>query len=667
MKNALSQSQLLWLCLAQGCVLLPVFFALPLGFSVYWLIVTVWRIQIHRSALKFPGKFVKLFAAFIGVLALLFSFTHLLTIETFVAFFLVSYSLKLVELYEKKDGSLILSLSFIAIAAGFLFHQSLWVSLYAVLCFFIIFQAWMNLYRLRRRSFFADLRSAFVMVMLVFPIMVVLFLVMPRVGQLWHMPSQSKIGNTGFSTSMAPGTFSKLIQSDRVAFRVTFEDESIPPPDQRYWRGLVLDRFDGEKWERQNTWRELAQFSRSTRSLPPEWEVETAPEAQKIAYSVLMEPHLQSALFTLMVPSSANSSGLNLRFGSDATLKTRAPVASRAQYSVTSISDYQYSPRKLSGFDFRANTQLPPEGNEKSREFSKSLRDKYGEGSEANRKIGNEVLRYFNESFVYTLQPPLMKTEAIDQFLFDAKQGFCEHYAGSFVYLMRAAGIPARVVVGYQGGEYNSEQGYLLVRQRDAHAWAEIWLEGVGWQRVDPTAAVAPERIERGLSEALNPDEVSLVGGRQSNVRWINWMQNQLEILNYRWQKAVVNYDEQSQSNFFQRFLGGREVWRIGLFMLISVGAALSIFFVFAYWPKKKSYVYPEARIYERHLRQLAKAGFVKGKGETAVSFALRVGKDNPAWQSKLLHIAKLYDRIAFAEDRSVLAGFKQACDSWHT
>jgi len=665
MTSSLSRTQIFWLCLAQGSVLLPVFFALPLSFTFYWVAVAIWRFQIHRKALSFPGKLVKSSAALIGVLALFLSFTSFLSIETFVAFFLVSYSLKLVEVYEKKDGTFILSLSFIAIAAGFLFHQSLLVSFYALVSFCIIIQAWMSLYRLRKRAYFSEFKSAVSMLLFVLPIMVVLFLVMPRMGQLWHMPSQSKVGNTGFSNTMSPGTFSKLIQSDRVAFRVSFDNGIIPSPEQRYWRGLVLDGFDGARWSRQNAWRNLPRPSRSTAAPPKEWAIEELNNATELRYSVLIEPHLQRALFTLMAPTSASSNGLTLRFGNDATLKALTPVASRGKYLVSSQLSYRYQAPGLSTYEKRLNTQLPTQGNQQSRELGVSLRQRYGNGLDADRKIVSDVLSRFNEGFIYTLEPPLMPEDGIDTFLFDAQRGFCEHFSSAFVFVMRAAGIPARVVVGYQGGEYNREQDYLVVRQRDAHAWTELWLDGIGWQRFDPTAAVAPERIERGLSDALGASEIGLIGGIPSSVRWISWMQNRMEILNYQWQKAVINYDDNMQSTFFQRFLGGKDMWRVALFLFGAVGLVLLIYFVLIGATRRKPYSYTESEIYDKHLRQLAKKGFRKNEGETPLAFALRVAQKKPEWEPRLKEIATVYVRVAFGGERDQLERLRQICRSW--
>lgn len=665
MIHTLSRQHLVLLCAVQASVLLPVFFTLPLGFAFYWAAVAIWRVYSHHNVLPLQNRLIKISAILLGFLALFFSFTQFLSIETFVAFFLVSYSLKLVELYQKRDATLLLSLSFIAIAVGFLFNQSVWVAVHAIFCFFLIVQVWITLQRSGRRAVFADLKFSASIVAFVLPVMVVLFLVMPRLGPIWHMPSHSQVGSTGFSSTMSLGTFSQLIQSDKVAFRVTFEQEDIPPLDARYWRGLVLDFFDGKEWSRGSSFRDSLYLRQSTQTRPSNWHIDIDDSIKPFRYSVLLEPHFQKSLFTLMAPDSASSRSLRLNFASDGLLQARLPVASRTQYSVISYLSYQFSADEISAKAFQYNIRIPKNGNTQSQLWAQSLREKHGIGATSDREIANEILQYFNRDFTYTLQPPLMEENAVDAFLFNEKRGFCEHFAGSFVYLLRAAGIPARVVVGYQGGEYNEALNYIVVRQRDAHAWAELWLEGEGWLRVDPTAAVAPERIERGLSEAVDASERASVGGLSSNVLWINWVQGRLEVFNYRWQMAVVNYDQEMQSFFFQFFLGGKQLWRVAAFLIGAVGFVLLVYFALQRVSNRRRFKYRESQIYQQHLNQLARRGFKKSEGESPLMFAERVASVKPEWADDLRCIAELFQRVAFGGEQDVLARLEAACKRW--
>jgi hypothetical protein len=329
----------------------------------------------------------------------LLSFTSYLNVETFVAFFLVSCSLKLLEFQRKNDGSLILTLSFVSIAAGFLFYQNVISAVFSLLCCVVIFQAWMTLHRTRNSDIFRELRTALILVLVVLPVTVVLFIVMPRAGQLWYMPSQSKVGTTGFSNTMSPGSFSQLIQSDNVAFRVSFASERIPTPEQRYWRGLVLNSFDGQRWSRIGSFGFRGQ-SRAAGRAPEEWLVRSISTQEPLRYSVLIEPHLNRSLFTLMAPVDVRSSTLSLVYGPDATLFSRTPVAARAKYTVESNVSYSYSPDEIQARIRRINTQLPQRGNQATRTWALQLREKHGVGVDADRRIASEVLQYFNRDFI---------------------------------------------------------------------------------------------------------------------------------------------------------------------------------------------------------------------------------------------------------------------------
>lgn len=276
-----------------------------------------------------------------------------------------------------------------------------------------------------------------------------------------------------------------------------------------------------------------------------------------------------------------------------------------------------------------------------------------------------KVQQLFNKSFIYTLQPPALGRNSIDEFLFDTQRGFCEHYASSFVFLMRVAGIPARVVIGYQGGQYNEEDEYLIVRQRDAHAWAEVWIEGQGWKRVDPTAAVAPSRIEEGIGAAIPDEEASLVPGARLNTgiwRSINWVQLRIDNLSYTWHSWVLSYDNEAQAGFFKRYFGGSAAWKIGLFFIVGCGLTVVLVLLIGSAGLKRRYQYSEAEIYARHLRYLSRFGFDKAPAESPTQFAQRVAEIRPLWREQLIGIAQLYSSIAFNAQDNLKEQFALAC-----
>ena len=286
-----------------------------------------------------------------------------------------------------------------------------------------------------------------------------------------------------YQTACRPEKFRILFIDDSPAFRVEF-DGPVPPAQERYWRGPVLWDFDGTTWNRS---RFLSNIP--VRSQPSE---ETAP----YHYQVILEPHERRWLFALDYPAAYPR---NANLSIDYTLTSKDPVVTLKRYTIKSDPRHVDTPKLSSPLRDRA-TQLPAGSNPRARALAAQWRNQYND-----HELVNHALQHFNqEAFFYTLNPPLLGRHSVDEFLFDIREGYCEFYASAFTFLMRAAGIPARVVTGYQGGYYSDIGGYLLVRQSDAHAWAEVWLTGSGWVRIDPTAAVAPQRIREGSTAALN-------------------------------------------------------------------------------------------------------------------------------------------------------------------
>lgn len=647
--NYINRKKLLFLFFSQLVVLLPTFKVLPLWLVGFWLVSCIWRFRIYTGALVFPSTLLKSVLAIVGVAGIVFSFQNLFAVEAFVAFFIISFSLKALELHQRSDGLLLVSLGFICLGITFLFYQNIFISLYVILALVMNIQAWVSLYRQRDHSFWKQFRFAFSLVCKALPIMLILFVAMPRFGQLWHMPSQSRTAQTGISDSMSPGEFNQLIQSNAVAFRASFiEARDIPPPEHRYWRAMVFDQFDGQKWQQAQYWpRTNIRTGMPTRQPHPAWKLRY-DEGELVRYSVLLEPTQQHWLFALDAPLFAQSESINVRFGNHVTMHSMRKVSARSAYTVTSALAHQQSADGLTPQQLKTNLSIPSRGNNQAREFAAGLRKQFGEGATADRQVLNSVLNFYREQFYYTLQPPVLQGDIIDDFLFKSQRGFCEHFSSSFVFLMRASGMPARVVVGYQGGEVNPLESYLVVRQRDAHAWAEVWLEGEGWTRIDPTSAVAPSRIERGLQDALSDEDRSLVGSGFSTGAMAAWLQLRFDLLSYNWHKWVVSYDNSAQSGFFERFLGGSDAWRIALFFIGGCGVLIAIYFLSAFLPIPLKRHYPESASYARHLRVLARNGFEKRANESPSAFAERISHSEPAWRERLMKIAEVYSAVAY-------------------
>lgn len=651
-----TRNALAWLLAAQAVSILPLFTYLPIWVPLVWAFSLLWRVQIYRGVWPFPGNKAKAFLGASCIAGLLLSYAGTLGVEPLVAFLVVSFVLKILEVRSRSDVLLVVYVGFIAVAAQFLFFQTMYIAFYGFISVLILISAWNCIYRSQPVPIKKQLWLASVLLLQSLPVMVLLFLVLPRFGSLWHVPLPKQTGVTGFSDTMSPGDFSALSQSSKVAFRVSFDsslNDSMPSREAWYWRGLVLDRFDGRSWNhdegtifRRNKNKRDATLS----NVPASWGLVVPQAPETFRYEVLMEPHQQRWLFTLMAPISVQSSANKVSFVSNYLAKTRKPIASRTQYEVVSTSQYLAAPSGLSTDSYDKNTKLPIVSNPRSVELARQWLADGVRGYD----LVTKALSMYNASFSYTLRPPPLGTHSVDEFLFFTQKGFCEHFASSFVVLMRAAGIPARVVVGYQGGELNPVENYLIVRQSDAHAWAEVWLPNKGWMRVDPTGAVSPLRIERGLEAALNDDERALISSVFSGA-WLNSLSMRLDAVSYNWHQWVLGYDSDRQMSVLKRLFGGTEAWRIGAFFVAIITGFLLIYFIFLTWKGAVEYRYPEQALYAKFVKKLQRKGFSPEVGETPLAFSERISREKKQWAVQVSDITRLYLRIAYEDQGQLL------------
>ncbi|RMG58037.1 MAG: DUF3488 domain-containing protein, partial [Gammaproteobacteria bacterium] len=471
---------LLGLLACQALILLPHALHLPFWALAVALLAMAWAgLAIWRGH-RLPHGVIRLLLVVAGTVATLLWFHTLNGREAGVTLLVLMLGLKALELRGLRDALFLLFIDYFLIATQFLWDQSLPLILYLLASVILLTAVLMALNDPRRmlgpRALVA--RSAR-MTAAALPIMLLLFLLFPRLpGPLWGLPTeQTHAARSGLSESMHPGDISRLVRSDAPAFRVRF-DGPLPAPSERYWRGPVLDRFDGRGWQRGKP---VPSVQRGQLQL-----LESGPQHAYTLWPNDPESHWITPLeFPRALPPGLRATG-HLEF-------LRKEGSHPGAWSFTSVTRYRLDPETPIGGHPRY-LQLPPGAAPQARKLARRWRSEAGDNDMA---VIRKALDFFNrEAFHYTLSPPRIAGDPVDGFLFQTRRGFCEHYAGSFVVLMRAAGIPARVVTGYQGGEYNALGGYLLIRQSDAHAWAEAWLPGQGWLRVDPTAAVAPERID---------------------------------------------------------------------------------------------------------------------------------------------------------------------------
>lgn len=636
----LPRESLLWIFAAQFAALLPQFAILPLWIVGAWGFAVYWRLEVFRGRRDLPGRQVKLLAVLLSVAGLALSYRQWFALEPMVALLAVSFTLKNLELANRRDAFLSLLLSYFVAATLFVFEQTIPYAVYGVACVLIItaaLAAQMGSHSAGpRRALGLSVRLLAQAV----PLMVVLFIAAPRLGPLWAVPQNSDGASTGISDAMSPGDFSELSQSDDPALRIAF-DGPVPPPEQRYWRGLVYSDFDGRRWS-QGTGVDHREGGRvywraSGRALP-----EVGP---RYRYRVIQEATNSPWLFAMARPDSTTN---GVGETADDRLLKRKPVYSRFAYEVRSWPRETFSDvAPLTDFERRRNLQLPPGGNERTRRWAASFRDS---GLDAEG-ISRRILQFYNRSFVYTLKPPALGGDTVDEFLFGTQQGFCEHFAGSYVFAMRAAGVPARVVAGYQGGEWVAQEEYLLVRQYDAHAWAEIWTRERGWQRVDPTAAVSPERIREGLQRAAADQFMQDSLLPLHRISFLKQLRLEWDMINYRWYRAVIGFDSEQQEDVLQQLLGEISPLRLAILLLLPLAAVLLGVLVWLWWSGRGRRAPLSSRLYRRFCRRLARAGLERRPGETPRDFARRVREQRPQLGPMAERITAAFEKAAYGDD----------------
>ena len=574
--NVLQQvprNALVWIVISLFALLAPHVARVPIWVLMVYVLAVVWRLQVHRGRWSFPGRTVKaalIISSFAGIFA---SYGSLIGLEPTVALLLTAFAFKFIELSRRKDAYVLLFLGYFVCITEFLFSQDLLITLYSFLCVTLLTTALVALHQPGEHQFNRrTIRLASVMLLQALPLMVVLFFLFPRFGPLWTVPINSHAGKTGMSDFMKPGDVAKLSQSGEVAFRVKF-DGNIPPNEDLYWRGLVFSRLE------QGVWSGLGYYDVPLKEQRP---ADVATQGVPLSYSIIMEPTQQKWLYGLHY---AHSRTPGVMHSADYRLFSPGPVEVERMYRVDTWKNPVVEP-ELSAWRRTVETKLPPTGNAQTRQLAQELRAT----ATSDEAFIDVVLDKFNrEPYVYTLQPgALSEGNRVDQFMFQTRRGFCEHYASAFVFMMRAGGVPARVVAGYQGGETNPVNKTVIVHQFDAHAWAEVWIENKGWVRADPTAAVSPLRIEMGLEQAMASEGSFLPADLLSPMRYrgiplLNQIRLRYDALTYRWQSWVVGFDNNRQMELLRSFFGEISARSfvaafLGSWALVLIPVAISLF-----------------------------------------------------------------------------------------
>jgi transglutaminase-like putative cysteine protease len=628
-----------WLLIANVLLLLPHIERLPPWLLGVYVFCAAWRWKIFHKSWLFPNGWVKTALVVVALFGIRNHYQRMLGIEPTIALLIAGCSLKLIEMKSRRDVYFLIFLGYFVALTSFIFERSWVFALIMLIPLVFLTSALLALHQPGDGGMrWKTLRLSSLLWLQSLPVMLLLFLVVPRIAPFWQVPIPSASAKTGVGDSMSPGSFGKLSNDDSLAFRVEFSG-AIPAKNELYFRGIVMEDFDGKTWRvNPDSIRDMSESDGRAAARLKDYPA-------LMNYRVIVEPTNQRWLFALDLPRSRD---LDVRFTARRTLMTLEDIYRPFAYRVDqlSVSDAAPPDKEL----LNSLLKLPEDGGQQSRSLAQQLRL----DSASPADFVQRVLRYFGEQpFFYTLQPPLLPDNPVDSFLFETRRGFCEHYASAFVYLMRAAGVPARVVTGYQGGEINPLNNVLMVRQYDAHAWAEVWLDDKGWQRVDPTAAVAPNRILNGLQQTL-PDEFMqenlLSTERLRQFGWLNNMRLRMAAMDYYWTRWVLDYRGDQQMNFLQRLLGQVNWQRMLAFMAVVLIPLLAAIFWYLQRGVVGQSLTPLQRIYQQFELLLAQAGYPRKPQEAPADYAQRVANQFPDQAAAIQTFTRLFSQQNYAK-----------------
>lgn len=647
-----SNTALIWLMLGMSLAALPHFFYQPMWVAVLFFAMMAWRGLAFWWHWPLPNRQhrllqgLQLFIAVIAGLLMLNSYGNFIGRDAGTALLIVMLGLKIVEIHNHRDYYLSCFLGYFLVVTNFLYSQSIPTALLMLIVIILITTALISLNdRQQQLGQKGQLKLASKMLVQAVPLMILLFILFPRIsGPLWGLPQDASIARSGIDNKMTLGNISQLIQSDAVAFRVNFEGP-LPPTQTLYWRGPVLSETDGTTWTEQT-------FRPDVTQLTPM----IINQGQPYTYTITLEPHDRHWLFALDLPNTLPSS-LTTRQSHTAELLSQQAVKQRIQYQLSSTPQFQLNP----DFEpFLANARHLPRG---LHPRTVQLAQQWRQQTDNPQALIQKALQYFNQQdFAYTLTPPPLQGDVIDHFLFESRRGFCEHFAASFTVLMRAAGVPTRIVTGYLGGEINTVDDYLLVRQRDAHAWTEVWLAGQGWVRVDPTAAVSQSRIEQGINDLLpNTLRAPILFSQSANLIdiWQQFRQN-WDALNHAWNRSILAYGPELQKLFLADLGMANPNWQImSVYLFAAFSVMLLVTSVFLLYQRDNRD--PCIVLYQQFCHRLTKLGAEPlAHHEGPLDYANRVCAAFPQYRSQINEITQQYIALRYSQRPLPLKRFKQ-------
>lgn len=645
-QQPLKPSQLYLLTALLFFAVIPHFFNLSVFISLFFTAVLGLRIISYRFSMKALPRWFILLSLAAGIFIVVFLYSGKIGKDFGVSLLVAMLALKILEVKTRRDAYVLCFITAFMLVTQFLYSQEILFSVYVfVIAFFMLgYLFWLN-QRDSNTYQFSSLKTVFRLSAQAVPVMIVLFILFPRLqGPLWGFDQGVSSAVTGISDTLSPGSISQLSRSSATAFRVKFDDNNdLPAPGFRYWRGPVITWTDGFTWK-------------ANKNEKPD-EIAYQSKGPLVNYQLTIEPTQQHWLFALDLPASLPAKTF---VTSNYSVKTEDKINKRSTYALASSPDYVI---KDSSDDEILNALLLP-GNITSRlsEFVKQMTEQYP----SEQAYIQAVLGFFNkENFIYTLSPPQMLNNPADEFFFEHRKGFCEHYASTFVILMRLADIPARIVAGYQGGEWNPTGEHLIVRQSDAHAWTEVWLDDRGWVRIDPTSAVSPERIEQSIdptTETSTGEVVfkissdSMLGSLYKEAAWM------LDSLDLNWHRWVVGFSQKRQNRLLDYSgLGFLKGYKLGIAAVVLTFVVLIIMtLLFRNRVKDKR---DQARIYwDKFTAKLQRKGVKIHTFEGPETIATNATLILPEQKDSIKLITRYYIKTHYGQNVSskLLSDFKQ-------
>ncbi|GGI81606.1 transglutaminase family protein [Legionella impletisoli] len=575
-----------------GFCYLPHFATTPWWLSLFALAAISYRLAGSYWHYPVPPLWMRICIAMSALLILRWHYGGFLSSGFFIGVLVTFFWLKLIELHRKRDLRAIILISFYVIFTALITHTNLWIFFYVIIAVLANLSLLLKM-QLPSAPLVRLSRKSLILLVTAIPVSILMFFVFPRIATPMWLINLPPMGQTAFHENMNPGSIASLQTDDRTAMRITFNDQDKAGVTI-YWNGLALSHYDGITWSEPN--------KKAFVYLPLEL-LSTKEEAD---YEILLEAHEKRWLFYMEEPI-AGWPKLKYSSNTGLTLLDFKPINQRFAYAVTSRPRLYYPLNRLL---LEQNLQLP-------RNSSPKLKDWAAQqmilANHNPLQLTQQILKYIKEKpFWYTLQPkPIgQDTYQLDRFWFDTREGYCEHYSSALAFIYRAAGIPARVILGYYGGEWNPVGKYLNVRQKDAHAWVEYWQNNIGWIRVDPTAAIPPHRIDPTIIEEQEPNQAFYMDWEryQLELPWLSRMKIMYESFKFFWERWLLFYNQERQQELIQSF--GFGPWNLGFLIQIWISIVLVfLFFGWAWFHWQSKRIDPLIREYQRLRQEFKRLG----------------------------------------------------------